>query len=191
MYVKVNKLHPVLRDALDSVEYRRTDISVEARETASMFVGGGDGSRGFAILCDLDGGRFETHWGSWGGANQFNPRNPVDLDSKSYQLPENGAVITGAKYGSGSYANITVHPNLMARMLPEKAVELSQVERDALYCYRSIKGGSYRREELSRRRVTEDVLVALVKRGLLKEDARGFRQITTEGRNAVGDYRGY
>lgn len=189
MHIKVKDLHPTLIRALESVKYYKGDINVEGKETASLLVGGGAGRRGFAILVDMENDRFEPHMGSWGGANMFNPNNPVDLDSKSYPLPPNGAVITGS-IGGSTHATIDVHPSLIPRMLP-KSEELTEQEKWVLYCHKSLKGGEYRREELKRKRATERDIESMVVRGFLKQNKAGSRQITTEGKNALGDYRGY
>lgn len=188
MHIKVKELHPTLQRALEAVDYHKADISVEPRSTASMFVGGGAGMRGFAVLVDLNTDRFEVHRGSWGGANPWNPRNAVDLDTNEYTLPPNGAVINGVQ-GRTVHADITIHPEV--KMFPAPKDDLTQEEKDALYCYRSINGGNYRKEELRRRRVTQATIDKMVDRGFLKRDSRGFCQITTEGKNAIEGYHGY
>ena len=121
----------------------------------------------------------------------FNRHNPVDNDNHPYPLPPNGVIILGSVGYPQTSAILHVAPALMGRMLPAAAVEVSKEDKDALYCFASIKGGEYRRDELRRRNVRPATVDQLVERGFLKENRAGARQITTAGRNALGDYRGY
>jgi len=190
MYVAVKTLAPALRSALAAVGFKRADISVEARETVTLDYPADDGARGFATLVDLETGRHETMIGSWGGANMFSPRNRVDLDRTARPLPPGTVLVKGQNGGRGCFAHLYVHPDLLPKLLPAP-VELTQGERDGLYCHISLKSGEYRREELRRRRVTQADLDSLVARGFLKRNAAGSTQVTVEGKNACGNYRGY
>lgn len=98
-YQLVSDLPECLIDALKSVGYGKRDIEILPRDETSISYGGGSGRRGFAILVNLSTGKYETHFGSWGGANAFNPENQVDLNTQSYPIPENGAVILGSEGG--------------------------------------------------------------------------------------------
>jgi hypothetical protein len=191
MHVNVKSLPECVQAALKSVNYHRADISVEPRESVMLSYPGGAGRKGFAILVNLTTGEYRTVWGSWGGANMFNPRNAVDLDSSRHTLPANGVAISGAIGHPRTYATIYCPPSMATAFLPAPTAELTDAERHALYCHRAIKGGEYRREEMRRRRVGPDVVDALVTRGLLKRNAAGAVAITTDGRNAVGDWPGY
>jgi hypothetical protein len=190
MHVPVKNLPECVQAALKSVRYARADISVEPRESVNLSHAGGSGERGFAILVNLSSGEHRTSWGSWGGANPWNPRNAVDLDDSLHVLPANGVAISGS-IGRSTFAYIYCPPSMATQFLPAPTVELANVERHALYCHRSLKGGEYRRDELKRRRVTPDVIDGLVARGLLKRNSAGACQITTDGRNAIGDWVSY
>ena len=188
MFILVRDLPPVVQRALESVQYHKADISVRAASEVNISGAGGAGRKAFTILVNFQNNTYQTHWGSWGGANMFNPKNPVDLDRGLYQLPPHGAVISG-EIGGTTYADIRVHLSQMQNFLPQPT-ELTQEEKDALYCYRSIKGGSYRREELARRNVSQAIINKLLERGLLKQDGRGIA-ISLDGKNAIDDYQGY
>lgn len=191
-YVIVKDLPASIQAALASVGYHGKDISVEASETVTLSSSGGSGSRAFVTLVNLTSGQHVTHLGSWGGPNTFDRSNPVDNDTNRYALPADGVAITGSQGGAHPvYATLRVPVSMVQRILPSNKVELTQVEKDALYCHKSIKGGAYRRDELSRRRVPSTVVDDLVARGLLSRNKAGAVSITTDGKNAVGNYRGY
>jgi len=187
MHVNVKALHPRIQAILRDIPYRKADISVEAAETVSPFVGGGSGQRGFLIMVDLATWKTERRNGSWGGANPWAPNNAVDLDTNSYPLPPTGVVIHGS-IGGQTYAYITVHPNQLAQFLPEAAaVELTEAQRRGLYAHRALTGGEGRREYLQRHRIGPEIIDSLVSLGMLKRNRAGSTQITTEGKNAIGD----
>lgn len=190
MHTEVKSLSPLLQSVLRDIPYRRADIQIVVTDTVSPAVGGGDGVRGFIVMVNLQTGESKRKNGSWGGANPWAPTNPVDLDTTPYRIPSFGAVIKGKHGGHGTFATLYVPTAQAQNFLPTPTEALSAVEKHALYCHRAIKGGQYRKDELRRRQVTQSVLDALVARGLLKQDARGFTQITTNGRNAVGDWNG-
>lgn len=180
-YAIVRELPEPLQRALEAVGYGRKDVCIEAKETESLFVAGGDGYQGFAVLVSLETGVYEVHRGSWGGGNPFNPTNSVDLNDKEYQLPRTGAVIKGSRGGGRPvYATITLHPENMIKALPE-AVELTSEEQSIMYAFGALRSGPYRKG------LTEgkgEVIDRLVERGLLKKNAASAVQITTAGRNA-------
>jgi hypothetical protein len=191
-YAKVADLPTAVQRALTAVKYGRADIEVQASETVSLSVGGGSGTKGFAVLVNLTTGQHVISWGSWGGANMFNPTNAVDLDTRPYALPADGVAITGSIGGGRpTYAVVKIPASMVALMLPAPGPALSKVELDALYCHSAYKGGQGRRDELARRRVPSSVVDAMVERGYLKRNKAGATAITTDGRNAVGNYRGY
>jgi hypothetical protein len=191
-YVLVKDLPAPVVAALESVGYGRKDIEVKASTTVTLGSGAGNGSRAFVVLVDLTSGRSVTQQGSWGGANMFDRSNPVDNDHNSYPLPPNGVAITGQRGGGQPvYARLNVPASMVDRILPAAGPELSPEERDALYCHKSIKGGQYRRDELARRRVSAATVDAMVERGYLARNRAGATSITTDGKNALGDYRGH
>jgi hypothetical protein len=191
-FVTVKSLPPAVQAALASVSYGRKDIQVQASESVVLAGSAGNGFRAFVVLVNLSTAQHTTHMGSWGGSNMFDRDNPVDNDSRSYPLPANGIAITGRMGGSQpTYATLHVPASMVARILPSAKVALSTVERDALYCHKAIRGGIYRRNELQSRKVPPAVIDDLVTRGLLSRNRAGSVSITTEGKNALGDYRGY
>jgi hypothetical protein len=184
MHIRTKELPITLQDALRTLGYHKTDIEVEALETVSPHDAGGQGRRGFFAAVELSTGEINVTRGSWGGANMFNPRNRVDLDQGEYPIPENTAAIQGSGGYGGTWATVYVRPTSLAGLLPEPA-SLTEEERQALYCHISIKGGTYRRDELRTRGVTERTLLDLVEKGLLKQNKAGARSVTTEGKNAL------
>lgn len=191
-WAKLTDLPDSVRAALKSVDYGRADIRVEVSANVVLSSSGGKGARHFAILVNLTTGEYRTTWGSWGGQNPFTPGNAVDNDANSYPLPDNAVAIRGAHIGGQpTYAVIHIPASMTARMLPAPPAELTQEEKDGLYCYGSIKGGAYRREELARRRVSAACVDTLVERGFIKRNKAGAGAITTDGRNALGGYRGH
>jgi len=181
--VDVKELPAALQRALASVGYGRKSIDVMPAETASLSGAGGDGYQAFATVVNLETGEYRTEWGSWGGANMFNPRNAVDNDRKDYPIPENGAVITGHKGGGRPvYATIRVNPAALAPLLPAKA-ELSERQRVILGTVRGTKGGAYRLEALKEYGVTTEELDTLISGGFMKRNKAGAISMTTAGEN--------
>ncbi len=182
MHIEITKLPSHIQRALKEVGYHRKDIGVSASDTYTMNVGGGQGVQGFIMCVDMGTGFYEIKWGSWGGANMFNPTNQVDLDSNSRPLPPNFAVIKGTKSDTVKYASIQVNPATLAPLLPAKA-DITDKEARILAVFRSIKGG-YRKEYLERLKATESEIISLADKGFLKRSKNGATQITTDGRNA-------
>lgn len=192
MYVQVKDLPAPVQEALTAVSYGRKDITVQASTSVVLSSSSGDGMRAFVALVNLSTGKHTVTWGSWGGANMFNPTNAVDNDDRSYELPADGVAIRGTKGGNQPvYATLHVPASMVDRILPSAGVTLTEAEKDALYCHKAYKGGQYRRDELARRNVTAEVIDGLVERGLLSRNKAGAVQITTDGKNAIGDERRY
>lgn len=184
MYAQVKELPECLQSALASVGYGRKDIKVDIAEEASLFVGGGNGYRGFAIVVDLSTGARQTLWGSWGGSNAFTPNNRVDSDSKSRVLGPNVAVIKGSEGGGKPvYATLTIGPaNVVKGLLTAPPTDLTPNERATLYAFCHYKS-SYRREAMERARIPVNTIDALIVKGLLVRKGNGV-QATIEGKNA-------
>ncbi len=190
-YVNVKDLPLSVRDALRAVSYGKADIEVRTETTVTMSDAGQSGRRAFVTLINLTSGQTRTVHGSWGGQNMFNTANAVDNDTNAYPIPDNGAILRGSTGGGGTWATLHIPASMRAGILPAAPESITKEERDALYCHKSIKAGAYRRDEMTRRRVTPETVDALVTRGYLKRNAAGSVTITTAGKNAVGDYRGY
>jgi hypothetical protein len=190
MYVQVKDLPAPVVVALKSVDYGRADIEVRPATSVVLSDSGTTGRKAFAVLVSLTTGQHQTIWGSWGGPNMF-VANPVDSDTRSYPLPSDGVALTGSIGPHGTFATLHIPATMVDRMLPSAGPELTTEERDALYCHKAIKGGAYRRDELSRRKVSAATVDAMVDRGFLKRNKAAATSITTDGKNALGDYRGY
>jgi hypothetical protein len=185
MYVEVKTLVPAVQAALKSVRYGGRDIQVITADSVSPSVAGGSGQRGFVTIINLTTGKSESMRGSWGGANMFNPNNTVDLDTGTYVIPTDGVVIKGTTGYPRTFA--TLYTTAMGKLLPAGTGDvetLNKEELNALYCHHGIKGGQYRREELSRRGVSQSAVDSLVDRGYLKRNRAGAVSITTKGKNA-------
>lgn len=195
MWIEIRELPEPVRAALKRVEYGRADVEVKVVRELVMSSAGSRGRRAFVLMVNLSTGEIAGEYGSWGGENMFCPRNPVDRDQKTYQLPPNGVVVLGSQGYPQTFLTLYVSPDLMDKtMLPPATEELTREELtreelDGLYAHGCIKGGEYRREELRRRKVQPSTINRLITRGYLKENRAGARQITTTGRNALGDYR--
>lgn len=191
MWVTVKELPESVRTALARVGYGRSDVEVRIVREVVMSSAGCDGRRAFVLMVNLSTGEVAGEFGSWGGENMFNPRNPVDRDHKTYVIPPNGVVVLGSHGYPQTFLTLYVSPDLMDKtLLPPAAEGLSSEELDALYAHACVKGGEYRREALRRSGVRSATLAGLVERGYLKQNRAGARQVTTAGRNALGDYRG-
>jgi hypothetical protein len=184
MHIEVKDLHAPLRDALKSCGYGCADVQVVATERVDPYAAGNDGQRGFAIVVNLDTGARKSMVGSWGGSNMF-AASPIDHATEAHELPPNGAVVKGQMGYPRTFATIYAHPSAVGRFLPSgEDHALSDEAQQALYCFACIKGGEYRRDELRRRRVTDNCVTELVESGHLKRNRAGATSITTKGKNA-------
>lgn len=195
--VATKELLPSMLKILKSVEYNKHTITISAVTSISPFDAGGDGQRGFFIAFYIDTGKILVEeYGSWGGANMFNPTNRVDLDSKSYTIPPGVAVIKGSE-GGHMYANIYVRPENLAPLL-EEPVDLTEEEKSILGALQ-LKSG-YKIEEINRinkkyttydfrkngyvlSKLGEQVIDSLRERGFIKPGNLG---LTIKGKNSAG-----
>lgn len=183
-YIETKTLSRLLQNVLKGVGYGARDIQVMPSSTADLSVAAGDGTRGFAVLVNLDTGETKRFTGSWGGTNMF-VRTAVDDSDGIGALPPNGCVVKGTTGYPRTFAYIYVHPSAMGKFLPGgETEELTDIEQQAIYCFCAIKGGEYRREELRRRRVSTETVESLVSRGYLKRNKAGAIQATTKAKNA-------
>jgi hypothetical protein len=182
-YVSTRELPPSIREARAKVDYHRPDIAIQTAERASIQDPGSDGRKGFALMVDIATGERRELWGSWGGANAFNPTNPVDLDRTDHELRPGQALILGSIGYRGTWASVTVHPSTIAPLLPS-GDEVSELEAGILGVYRSYKS-SARPEYLARMGAGPEMIDSLVSRGYLKRNRAGATQITTKGKNSA------
>jgi len=182
MHVATRDLPEVLQRILKARGYNKRDVSVEPKERVGLSGASGSGQRCYAVIVNLSTGQHQTHMGSWGGPNVFNPTNRVDLDDSQHVIPLNGAVVKGSE-GHYSYASIYVHPDNFQKLLPPKP-EVSEIERSVLRVYRQYKA-AYRKEYLARIPGYTEAIELLVSRGMLKRNKAGATSITTDGKNAI------
>jgi len=183
-YVEVAELPATLQRALKAVGYDRTDISMQASESYTPAGGSGQGQRRFVMAVNLATGERQEHWGSWGGANMFNPTNAVDLDTSERPIDPGFAVIEGNQ-GEKTYAYLRLHPSNVVALLPPKC-ELSERQLALLDVYAGLNSRG-RKEYFDRRPKsvpTEDELAELVALGVITRNKAGAVTVTTKGRNS-------
>jgi hypothetical protein len=184
MHVELTDLSPVIRRALESVDYHARDVSLEAKDEVDLRTyGGGAGARGFVTVINLTTGKFHTEVGDWGGPGLGN--RLADFSEDRVKLTDEMAVIVGTMGHPRTFAHIYANGTVLGRFLPSGEEEvLTDTELKGLYVYSSIKSG-YRRNELDRLHVLEHPTIdSLVDRGYLKRNRAGAVQITTKGKNA-------
>lgn len=178
--VELKELPQTLRKSLAKLGYRRRDIRVAPATEIDMHVVGGSGSRGIAMVVNVDTGKVsDVVKGSWGGANPFD-KKPLDAETK-VRIPSNGAVIKGTEGGHGMFLTIYVHPSQLVSMLPGE-VNLTTREQDILGMARFKSG--YKKEMFHKHRVTKEELVSLANRGYMKINKAGATSLTAKGKNA-------
>ncbi len=188
MFIKTSELPEVITLALSKIAYNKKDIDIQESTTFRCQDSSGNGYRAFMVIVNLTTKESQTTYGSWGGANMFNPRNHVDLDDTLRTIPEDCIIIHGTQGGSKPVsAYINVRPENMVKFITEKA-ELSLLEKKAISIICSYKP-SYRANEFFRQGLGSynadgAVVSELIKKGLVKVTASGALSITTEGKNA-------
>jgi hypothetical protein len=183
--------------ALKEVGYGRKDIKVEPSSTYEPLGPGGAGQKEFTAVVELATDRYKIHWGSWGGANMFNPTNPVDLDTQSYPLPIGGAVVKGSIGGTHpTYAYVLVNPENLQKLLPsgtDETAELSKEEKTALKIMSSYRAGArkdgFSRYDLGSYNPNNPIIQKLVKMGLIKVGNTGI-MMTLAGKNLADSLSG-
>ena len=186
-YVALTKLPETIQSALSSVGYCRQDIEVTASETYSPLSAGSKGKQSFCVCLDIKSGDRESRIGSWGGPNIGNHSNQVDNDSNNYPIPPNGAVITGSTGYKGTFASITVAPDMLQKFLPITDDSITDADKAWLYILKTNRP-SYRKSEANRASIpwpTTDRLEHLKGKGLIKINKAGSIQLTTDGKNAA------
>lgn len=183
MYVPTKALPECVRSRLKKHGYNRQDIAVEAREESVLSSCGSKGNRAYVVAVNLATGQATETLGSWGGANMFNPRNSVDLDHKARAIPPGVVVILGQE-GYQPYATIVVHPDTMAKVLPEPEPELPELERACLSIFDTYIPAA-RKEYFARAGIGSEIVDRLVESGHLARNKAGATRITTKGKNAA------
>jgi len=185
IHVPVKDLPATLRAALKSVGYARQDIEVEGREAVSPAVAGGDGRRGFVTAVNFGTGKYDTRYGSWGGANLFE-RNLIDEVQEALPIPPNSAIIKGTEGYKGAFATVYVRPETLTPMLPAGPSDLTDLEKGVLLAFDQYTSAG-RKDRRGQVGVSKWDAAAskLLQQGLLKSNAAGAVQITTAGKNAA------
>jgi hypothetical protein len=188
LYVETKTLPETIKSVLSSLGYNKSDITVEVKESACLSSSSyNKGNRGVCCVVNMTTGENKVVYGSWGGQNPFE-HNAVDYDEEQYKIPENCAVIKGESGGVGVFLNVIISPQNTNKFLPEK-VELSDKEYKCLYAFHSLKS-AYRKEELARYDIGNDIVDKLIEQGYLDRNKVGTK-ITTKGKNVVSSKRGY
>jgi len=183
MYIFVNDLPPIVQQTLRRFSYFRKDISITPKESVSIRSSGGAGQRDYTAIIQVGSNEVETHTGSWGGANIFNPDNEVDLGEKAIKIEPHIMVIKGSE-GGHAYANIYAHSSIV-KLYACDIESVSEQEKSVLKAYKELKSGPYRTEALNRVPNHRIIVSDLVNRGMLKQSKNGATQITTKGKNVL------
>lgn len=191
MYVLVNELPQSIQRALRSVNYNRKDIEVEVGETFSAPGAFGSGHRARVMVVNIATGAAQYEEGSWGGGNPFEHR-PVDQPSGSSKLPAGFVALTSSH---SKFWTLHVNPANAAKLLPEaKSTDLTIREMWILHAHKGLTSAG--RKDEFRRGAREmggppkpEEIQSLAQKGLIKVNAAGSSQITTEGRNVVEEFR--
>lgn len=187
MFTKVRALPAVLQAALSSLGYHCDDIQVHVKERESVFSGGGDGYRSFAVLVNMATGERAERWGSWGGSNAFNPHNSVDTDTTLYELPVNMALIKGHEVGGKPVrCDLTIGPSNIVPWLTSSETDLTDDEKQVLAIFKGYKPVA-RKEYIGDDRM--HLIEGLVSRGYISRNKAGATAITTKGKNACKGVR--
>jgi hypothetical protein len=187
MYAQVRELPNAIQTLLASLGYGSKDILVETGTEVSPLGPGGDGLREFCAILDLSTGERKVEWGSWGGANMFNPRNRVDLDGNLYPIPPNSCVVKGHTGGGRPvYATLTVRPDMVLPCLPSKVGLNPRLQwiLDTLKRYNS-GGRKYEFHRWEHVPPSDGEFKELETLGLIKITKSGAISVTTAGKNAV------
>ena len=183
--VLVKELPLPVQKALKSVGYRRRDIEIKSATTFSRQSYANDGMRAYNTFVNLYTGRFETEYGSWGGANIFEEKGP-DRDSRERPLPEGVVHIKGTSGGRGNFAWIYANPKTITPLLPA-TTDLSEDELKALEALRykaSYRADHFRENGLGRYNMDNPLIQSLLAKKMLQVNSAGAISITTAGKNA-------
>ena len=147
VFVAVRELPQIVQHVLKELTYHRPTIKVDPATSYQLSFPAGEGYQGFVAAVNLRTNQYKIEKGSWGGANPWSPRNPVDLDTTKRALPPDSIIISGERGGSHpTYAHIEAHPDNIPKLLPQASeTALSPQELVALNIIGGIKGG-YRDE---------------------------------------------
>jgi hypothetical protein len=187
-YVLVKDLPDSVQKVLKQVRYGRRDIELRPATSYQMAGASGEGKKAFIAAVNLESGQYKIEWGSWGGANIFNPDNPVDLDTRPRPLRKNMAVVQGTTGGGKpTWAHVDVHPSNLQQLIGGDEEDLTEDEVKAVSMIVGYKP-FYRKEQFPREGLGEygpdnPIILSLQKKGMVKINRAGAIQATTAGRN--------
>lgn len=187
MHVIVKELPSSIRNALHSLGYHKKDIDVEVGESFRAPFAYGAGHRGQVVVVNLATGESRYEAGSWGGGNPFEQR-AVDEPSGVSPLPPGFVALTS---GHTKIWHLHVNPANAAGLLPSaEAADISIRELWILWAHKGLTSAG-RKDEFHRHgrdmggAPKPDELQRLSAKKLLKINAAGASQITTDGRNFI------
>jgi hypothetical protein len=186
MYVKTYTLPQHLQDKLKIVGYNKKEINIEAAESVNVMDYGATGCRSFFFPFSLAQGCGKTVYGSWGGPNPFETRQP-DIDDRDHSIPVGCGVARGSEGGTGpTRCSLFVHPLAVAPLLP--AVQaLDPRHRMILKQYKELTSAGRKSEwdyDLSTKPLDSEIDF-LVDAKLLSRNKAGSIGITLDGKNAL------
>jgi hypothetical protein len=186
MYVKTYTLPQHLQDKLRLVGYGKKEINIEPALTVNVMDYGADGHRSFFFPFSLATGCGNAVYGSWGGPNPFQTRQP-DIDNRDHAIPEGCGICRGSEGGTGpTRASIYIHPASFAPLLPA-VPSLDARQRSILKQYKELTsaGRKYEYDYNPASKPTPTELDSLVSAGFLSRNKAGSTAITMDGKNAL------
>lgn len=181
--VAVKELPATLQNALRKMGYRRPDIRLYLAAKIDMTNMTGEGFKALGAVVNMVTGEFKTFEGSWGGPNPYETK-PMDVKTRDYDIPDNGAVIKGEFGGTGgkTYLDVYVNPKSVMPMLPGGS-ELNDREEQILSAHQYMS--KYKKELLQRMRAKPEEFTSLIQKGLITRNSAGATALTTKGKNEV------
>jgi hypothetical protein len=178
--IATKEVPDVFKKPLKEIGYKRSSIGVTPIDSVSLQGFSGDGYRSFAVVLNLDTGKYDIQKGSFGGGGYGS--NDVDTDNRKYPIPRNGAVIVGEEGGGQPVsASVYVNPDTVAGFLPEKS-DLTDRQKSIIRMmgYTS----SYKKELMSDNKVSASEVDELIRLGYIKKTSAGATSLTIKGKNA-------
>ncbi len=150
IFIALSELPPSLRAVLKRINYRRQDVRIDSGTTfrlaegAPVLVGG----PGHIVAVNLSTGDFEAYRHEGSSEREYNCEEPVEDREQVRPIPAGGALVFTEWAPGGMLANIRIHPDSVAGILPDTA-EVSDDERKALGVIKRYTSAG-RKEEMPR-----------------------------------------
>lgn len=194
MYVDVKDLPEPLRGIVRRASGQK-NIAVVVRDHFNSPGSYGKGFRGQVVVVNLETGDTQYEVGSWGGANPFR-QSPIDSPGGPSPLPPGFAALTAGR----KHWTLHLNPANVAKLLPAPAEshELTLREMWLLWTFHA-RTSAGRKDEWESSRYDNPIggapsageLEQLARKGVISINRAGAAQITTLGRNVIGDVRDY